>query len=505
MIQDFLERDSQINFNFVSKTADSILQEKSKKVADRMVHFSEAGIDINESALISDDIKHMIEKHLSDHTERVIDFKTNQPFVKNQDNETLFDEKVKKDIRNAVVMSDDLEFSRARIENSLLRIFTVEDKQSKEKASKVISEWVDLRIIDLKSKPGFKLLYDSEFKNNMIGQFKQEIIEELGLLNLSNNIMKYEDFNHYDEREHGFKLEVANSIMRKDNPYDDTVNSNILKDDKELHPIVENSIGYENLMERLQAPENAYNLAHPSLPEKMLAEYYLTKRKDYRASKEMLEALDTEFNTSKFVDPNRKIGEDLIGYNRFVPHSHDKGLSAWELISETYREDPELMPHDITKLIELGTATDYAINGETQGVAESLVEEGKNIDWPDKLKKYDVRRTPKEWVEEKMCNILNGLFSAKERIEQNLPAGYEDDHELTEKEFSRFLSRNELVAFDKELIQHLNKDKMIMRLLYELDKEYSELNQKRMKMKSKQQEELNQKVQDSKYKYFIIF
>lgn len=62
------------------------------------------------------------------------------------------------------------------------------------------------------------------------------------------------------------------------------------------------------------------------------------------------------------------------------------------------------------------------------------------------------------------------------------------------------MSRNELKAFDQELAQHLNKDKMIMRLLHELDKEYSELNQRRMKLKSERQEKLNEKVQNSKHK-----
>lgn len=482
-IRDFLKNDSHINFNLIEKAADTILREKTTKIAERAVALNEAGIDINSIDLLSEDVKKMLSESLQTEKERVIDINTFTPYSRTLDQSATINKEIKRNIKSAIKMSDDLEFTRARIENDLLRAYTL-GESSKEDINAIITDWIDLRILDLKSKPEFKRLNDSEFKNIMIEGLKENVVEEIGLTKFTDNARSYNQLFPVNERNlHGY----ANDIANKNN----------------LNHIMKNAVGYDRIIERLQAPENSSELAHENLAEKLLGEYYIDKRKDYKASKEMLEVLNQNYNSHAFYDQNKRIGGDLNKQmGKFATNSHSKdGFSDFDGLAKRSRQNVELFPEDMHKLIDLGNSTNLAIQGDTQGIAESLLrasEEGKN--WPDRFSKFDKRRTPKEWVEEKLENILNELFSARERIEKNVEVhsgiGGSKGKKMV---LDRIMTRNELKAFDKELIKNLNKDEMIMRLLYELDKEYAEMNQLRSDSKFKEQSELNRNIQENKY------
>ena len=69
---------------------------------------------------------------------------------------------------------------------------------------------------------------------------------------------------------------------------------------------------------------------------------------------------------------------------------------------------------------------------------------------------YDVRKPPKQWVEDRLQNILNEIFEARKNVEKTL-------------------TRNELLAYDKVLIKYLEKDILIPKLKKECDITYNEL------------------------------
>lgn len=190
------------------------------------------------------------------------------------------------------------------------------------------------------------------------------------------------------------------------------------------------------------------------------------------------------------------------GKHAGVPYIKD-GLNQYNLLADARCENVEMEPEDIHHLIDLGNSTNYAIHGETHGVAESLLKYTREKKaWTERLPKYDIKRTPKEWVEEKISEVLHQLFSAREKIEKNVsvPSDSLDKQPLV-RTMERAMSRNELKSFDKDLAQHLNKETMIMRLLYELDKEYAELMQKRSKGKLDKQEALDKEIQSKKHPY----
>lgn len=481
-IAEFIKNNSNIDFEFLNKVADTILSEKTRKVADNLINFKEADININEIDLLSEQAKKMLVNHLETQKERIIQKNTLQPFYKIKDGESQISEKIRRDIENAARMSDDLEHTRAKLENKLLKLFTFKSLPRQE-ISNIINEWIDIRVLDLKSKPEYKPLYDSEFRITLLDRFKNQVISDLGLYS-DDNTRDFETFFPVDPLDEG---SYTNDLANKDN----------------LNHIMENALGYDRLLERLQSPENSASLAQANYFEQLLAEYYIDKRKEYKVSKDLLEVLNKEFNSTTYFNQTARIGEDLDlarGKHAGAPYIKD-GLNQYDLLAEARRENVLMEPEDIHHLIDLGNSTNYAIDDETQGVAESLLKYTREKkDWPERLPKFDIKRTPKEWVEEKLTEVLNQLFSAREKIEKNVTVQTDSfENEPLIRTMERAMSRNELKSFDKELAQHLNKETMIMRLLYELDKEYAELMQKRSEGKLKKQSELDKKVQSKKH------
>jgi hypothetical protein len=68
----------------------------------------------------------------------------------------------------------------------------------------------------------------------------------------------------------------------------------------------------------------------------------------------------------------------------------------------------------------------------------------------------DARKPPKKHVDDKLTNILEEIFEVRKKVEKTL-------------------NRNELIAYDKILINYLNKDVLIPKLRKECDNDYNQL------------------------------
>jgi hypothetical protein len=479
-LSEFLNKNPNLSLDFVSKVADSVLKEKVNKVADKLIFHNEAGININEADLLSDDVKKMLSESLSLKKERFINKKDFQPYFKNKDSEAAISDNIKRIIESAITMSDDLEFFRTKFENDLLKIFTFEPK-NKERIENLLNEWIDLRINDLKTKPEYKFLNDSQFKHVMLDGFKEKVVTELGLRDHIDNFREFEIFFPIDKSEDHYKSDIANK--------------------HNLNHIMENALGYDRLSERLQSPKHSAKLAQGNYFERLLAEYFVDKRKDYKASKDMLEVLNREFNRENFYDQTKRIGQDLneITAKASANQMNSDGLSTFDALSNANKGEYELYHEDKEKLMKLGDDTNYAIQGETHGVAEELLKySNKDNKWVDLYPKFDIRRTPKQWVEDRLYDIVKNYFSAREKIETSMPTGDNPSSKSCINAVDRAMTRNELKSFDKQLALKLNKDKMIMKLLQELDYEYAELMQIRTSSKFEDQNNLDSMVQAKK-------
>lgn len=460
-ISEFLNRDSTINLEFVNNVADCVLNEQTKRLADKLRLHKEAGLDIHQVDLLSDDVKQLLRDTIDDKHARVIDKTTLQPYNRLVSTDSLIDDKIKQDIANAVSMSDDLEFTRAKSENHIIEAM-MSNTSPTQRVNSIVSDWIKLRVIDLKTKPEYKLLCDSEFKTQLIDSFKQQIISELGLNNYDLAPVEYQTINPVDARD---KTAYANDIANKNN----------------LNCVMHNALGYDNLVARLQDPDNTAGLAQSNYFESMLAQYYIDKRRDYKASNDMLDTLNTIFNVGSIYNQSQRIGEDLDTQTAKLssPHTYD-GLGAYTFMAYVNKGKPALLPEDANRLIELGDATSHAMFGEVQGVAQSLAQYNtKHNTWPERLPKFDARTSPKQWVERKLSEVISKIFAARQAVEQSM-------------------TRNELKAYDKQMAHHFSKQTMILRLLDELDLEFAELTQLKISHKLKQQHSIDKQVQDSK-------
>jgi hypothetical protein len=78
----------------------------------------------------------------------------------------------------------------------------------------------------------------------------------------------------------------------------------------------EEAIGYNNLKERAQNPDDNWNIAHDNVFDQMLAEYFLEKRGNVKKGNKLLSDLTEEFNNkpSKYGDSkaNKPFGEHYL-------------------------------------------------------------------------------------------------------------------------------------------------------------------------------------------------
>jgi len=109
------------------------------------------------------------------------------------------------------------------------------------------------------------------------------------------------------------------------------------------------AIGYNNLNERAKATsaEENYNLAHETVFDKLLADYFLGKRGEYKESNKLLKDLAEVFEDPKLTNATMSPMEKL---------------TMVRLKQETYKSaDPLIAPENFRNLMELDVAASRAI------------------------------------------------------------------------------------------------------------------------------------------------
>ena len=66
-----------------------------------------------------------------------------------------------------------------------------------------------------------------------------------------------------------------------------------------LNHILEKSVGYDNLMERLVSPDKAEELSNNNVFDEMLSEYFIDKRKQVTSAKSLLSHMDQHCDVDK--------------------------------------------------------------------------------------------------------------------------------------------------------------------------------------------------------------
>lgn len=118
-------------------------------------------------------------------------------------------------------------------------------------------------------------------------------------------------------------------------------------------------------------------------------------------------------------------------------------------------DNPTIKPQDYTEMMELDIAVQQALNKNKNGLGgimrTDLDEEMLKL--PEHFNMLDVRKPPKQHVDDKLRGILDEIFGARSRVEKTL-------------------TRNELVAYDKVLLNYLTHEVLMPKLKSEVESDY---------------------------------
>jgi hypothetical protein len=206
------------------------------------------------------------------------------------------------------------------------------------------------------------------------------------------------------------------------------------------------AIGFRNLEERAKNVENNKLIAHETVFDEMLADYFLQKRSDYQKGNKLMTDLE-------------KIFDSKIENNEGHPLTSSGNTLGYHYMSQSVGKDdaPELIPSNFPALLELDIAVNRQLHNNKGGLSQALRDMGdENYHIPEYFDTHDVRKPADIYVKDKLQGILDELFGARRKLEKHL-------------------SRSELVAYDKVLTKYLTHENLLGKLKREIYKDYNEL------------------------------
>jgi len=189
----------------------------------------------------------------------------------------------------------------------------------------------------------------------------------------------------------------------------------------------EDAIGYNNLEARAANIAQNKELAHETVFDQMLADYFLQKRGEIKKSNGLLKDLESVFG--------KEIGNDW--------GNADQEKTLGELyLRQTWDKDdtPELLPYNLPALMDLDLAVNRHLTENKGGLSEEMRSiKDQDVTIPEWFEINDPRKPADVFVKETLEGIVNELFSARRNLEKHL-------------------SRRELMAYDKVLAKYLSYD-----------------------------------------------
>lgn len=259
---------------------------------------------------------------------------------------------------------------------------------------------------------------------------RESIIDELKLV----DSVKYEDLslsNHHFSDEAQVKL-------TGDNVYNlGRINN-------------EEAIGYNRLKERAANPDENWSIAHDNVFDQMLAEYFLQKRGEVKASNKLVQDFANKFeNDGKNLNPlvkNESGGDRTLG-EHYARMTWDKD------------DQPELPPYNLEALMDLDIAINKQLHNKRGFLSQELKQlDNLDVDIPDFFDLNDVRKPVDLYVKDKLTKIVEELFEARNKVE-------------------KYMSRQELLAYDQVMMSYLSHENLLPKLRREIYKDFNQFEQ----------------------------
>lgn len=226
-------------------------------------------------------------------------------------------------------------------ENRLLKEYT-EEKFDQDKVEHLIQEYTQARLKDCMLKPDFATALRSPNASIYLKMLKEHVMSELKL-NESASITEF-DWGRLPAQ----GLEAALK-------YDPESRYNL------NHLNNEQAIGYRNLENRAADIANNKDLAHETVFDKLLADYFLQKRGDYKKSNQVLTDLERLFSSEESQTMlYGDLPEDDPARTADATGPGQRGTLGAKYLRQTWskEDDPELLPYNFPAMMEL----DIAVN-----------------------------------------------------------------------------------------------------------------------------------------------
>lgn len=215
--------------------------------------------------------------------------------------------------------------------------------------------------------------------------------------------------------------------------------------------------------------------------DKLLQDYFLQKRGQYKATNELLDTLNEQFGSAAIAygdDHKFKTKDKLANQGKnLYPFEGEAGMAYAHLVqSIDHQENPRVFAGDYNDMLNLDIATQQALNQGKSGLSSALkqaIDHDSSI--PEYFNMFDVRKPTKLYVEDKLDQILREIFEVRRRVEKTL-------------------SRNELLAYDRVLAQHLTKDALIPRLKERVELQRNELVQVKQMTEMGKEGQINEEL-----------
>lgn len=239
----------------------------------------------------------------------------------------------------------------------------------------------------------------------------------------------------------------------------------------------EYAIGFNNLEARAEktSAQHNYETAHESVFDQLLADYWLTKRGEYKESNKLMKDLTDIFRNDR-ADRDTKM----------TPFDHLQQVEMEANVNK--QEQPHIRSDTFRDMIKLDVTTARALSNDKNGMSTKLAEIAINEkDHPDHwgltVPKYfeifDVRKPADKYVQDKLLCVVAECFETRQKLEKSM-------------------TRAELMAFDKVLAKYLQKDKLMPRLEAAIEADYNMMHQSRTMVHRGRDGVENQFIQDLK-------
>lgn len=348
-------------------------------------------------------------------------------------NSEAIQRQVHRDARELTLLDRETTALKHFYENKLLQEYTEEDLDQK-KVEDLVQEYTNARVKALMLKPKFAKALKSANGHIYMKVLRERVLEEL---NFTEGVQA-EEFEWSKTED----ARLGDCSDGKDYDIASLYNLNDL--------INEDAIGFNKLEARAANIEKNNEVAHESVFDKMLAEFFLHKRGDIKKGNKLISQLEETLGAVKSEQKGGSLsgeqGDHTLGYQY---HAAAVGKD----------DAPRLEHYKITELMHLDVALNHHLHDKKSALSVAL----KGLpDEPVMIPKYydqlDVRMPAEVYVSRKFEGILDEVFEARLKVEKHL-------------------SRGELLAYDRVLAKYLKKDVLMQKLRRDVYLDYNALRQ----------------------------